>query len=211
MKFNCNCSKPYFFDKKYSYWEKREITTDENDILNKILLDTKLKNKDILHVGIGNSLVAKKIDSSNNIFGITISHKEIEYANSLKINNYKTIFCDKYSINLLKILNQRNFDLIIDTNLKSYTCCQEAFQYMMYNFFYILKPGGKIITSINGMKWYKSLKPKLTFSLKRLFYYKMKEVSGNPNNILKRSELEQLCNKHGIKILIDEKLCYLIK
>ena len=211
MNFNCKCSKPTFLNKKYSYWEKREITTDEQEILDKILLESDLKNKNILHVGIGNSLVAKKIDNSNNIIGITISHNEIDYAHSLEIQNYKTIFCDKYSKNLAKLFSKQNFDLIIDPNLKSYSCCQDAFNFMMENFFNFLKPGGKIITSINGMKWYKSLKPKLTFSFKSLFYFKMKEVPGNPKNILERSELEKLCSIYGIKILQDEKLCYLIK
>ena len=82
---------------------------------------------------------------------------------------------------------------------------------MMDNLFNYLEPGGKIITSINGMKWFKTLKPKLSFNLKNFFYYKMKEVSGNPNNILKESELKNICNKHRIKILFDQKLCYLIK
>ena len=67
------------------------------------------------------------------------------------------------------------------------------------------------ITSINGMKWFKSLKPKLSFNFKSFFYYKMKEVSGNPDNILKESELKKICSNYGIKILIDKKLCYLIK
>ena len=35
------------------------------------------------------------------------------------------------------------------------------------------------------MTWFKTLKPKLSFNLKNLFHYKMKEISGNPNNILK--------------------------
>ena len=54
------------------------------------------------------------------------------------------------------------------------------------------------------MKWFKSLKPKLSFNIKKLFYYKIKEVTGNPKNILKKSELEQLCSLYGIRILFDE-------
>ena len=39
----------------------------------------------------------------------------------------------------------------------------------------------------------------------------MKEVSGNPNNILNESELKKICSVYNIKILMDKKLCYLIK
>ena len=39
----------------------------------------------------------------------------------------------------------------------------------------------------------------------------MKEISGNPNNILNEAELKKLCSIYGIKILFDENLCYLIK
>jgi len=211
MKFNCKCLKPSFSNKKYSYWENRRTTSDEKDIINKISNDKNLINKNILHIGIGNSELAQKIDSSNNIFGITISNSEIENANSLKLKNYKIFFCDKYSLNFEKNFKNYKFDLIIDTNLKSYTCCQNAFDYMMEKLFNFLNHEGQIITSTNGMKWFKSLKPKLSFNFKSFFYYKMKEVSGNPNNILNEAELKKLCSIYGIKILFDENLCYLIK
>ena len=211
MKFICNCQKPLFSNKKYSYWEKRKTTSDEMDIINKISNDKNIVDKNILHIGIGNSELATKLHSSNNIFGITISNNEIEYGNSLKLKNYKIFFCDKYSFNFEKTFKNLKFDLIVDANLKSYTCCQNAFNYMMENLFNFLKVDGRIITSINGMKWFKSLKPKLSFNFKSFFYYKMKEVSGNPNNILNESELKKICSVYNIKILMDKKLCYLIK
>ena len=211
MIFNCNCSKPSFLSKKYSYWEDRETTTDERQIIDEILKDKFLINKNILHIGIGNSELAKTLDSSNKIYGISISNSEINYAKSLNLENYIIFFCDKYSIKLRNIFQNIKFSLIIDTNLKSYSCCQNAFDFMMKNLFNYLEPGGKIITSINGMKWFKTLKPKLSFNYKKFFYYKMKEVSGNPNNILSENELKKICVKNRIKILFDKKLCYLIK
>ena len=211
MIFNCNCSKPSFLSKKYSYWEDRETTTDERQIIDEILKDKFLINKNILHIGIGNSELAKTLDSSNKIYGISISNSEINYAKSLNLENYIIFFCDKYSIKLSNIFQNIKFNLIIDTNLKSYSCCQNAFDFMMENLFNYLEPGGKIITSINGMKWFKTLKPKLSFNYKKFFYYKMKEVSGNPNNILSENELKKICEKYRIKILFDKKLCYLIK
>ena len=205
MIFNCNCSKPSFLSKKYSYWEDRETTTDERQIIDEILKDKFLINKNILHIGIGNSELAKTLDSSNKIYGISISNNEINYAKSLNLENYIIFFCDKYSIKLRNIFQNIKFSLIIDTNLKSYSCCQNAFDFMMENLFNYLEPGGKIITSINGMKWFKTLKPKLSFNYKKFFYYKMKEVSGNPNNILSENELKKICAKYRIKILFDKK------
>ena len=61
MKFDCNCSKPLFINRQYSYWESRETTSDEREIIEKILDDKFLFNKNILHVGIGNSELAKKL------------------------------------------------------------------------------------------------------------------------------------------------------
>ena len=211
MNFNCNCSKPLFLNKNYSYWEDRETTTEEKDIIEIISKDKFLSKKNILHIGIGNSEIAKKINSSNNIFGISISNNEINYGKSLKLKNYKIFFCDKYSLEFKDIFHNIKFNLIIDTNLKSYSCCQNAFNFMMNNLFNYLEPDGKIITHVDGMKWFKSLKPKLSFNFKNFFHYKMKEVSGNPDNILKETELKNICLNYGIKILFDQNICYLTK
>ena len=108
MKFICNCQKPLFSNKKYSYWEKRKTTSDEMDIINKISNDKNIVDKNILHIGIGNSELATKLHSSNNIFGITISNNEIEYGNSLKLKNYKIFSVTNIPLilkKLLKILN----------------------------------------------------------------------------------------------------------
>ena len=40
MKYSCNCNRISFTDRKYSYWEKRNTTNDEIDIIN-VLLDDK--------------------------------------------------------------------------------------------------------------------------------------------------------------------------
>ena len=43
MHYICNCKKDNFFDKSYTYWENREVTSDELEIIN--FLDN---NKDIV-------------------------------------------------------------------------------------------------------------------------------------------------------------------
>ena len=211
MNYICNCKKTNLFDKTYTYWEDRDVTTDELDIINFLENKKDIFFKSILHIGIGNSYFAKKFSLNNNITGITISQKEIKKAESLNLLNYQLLLLDKYSIQFKNFLKKNKFDLIIDANLKSYSCCQETFEFMMDNIFKSIKPNGMLITSINGMKWFKNLKPKLSFSFKKFFFYKLKEVNGNKDNILFPDELKKISHKYNIKMSINDKLCYLKK
>ena len=210
MNYNCNCSKTNYLDHNFTYWENREITSDEFEIINFLEKSYDLKSKSILHIGIGNSFFAKKF-FKNQIFGITISQKEIDLAYSLRLSNYKVFLCDKYSLNFKEKLNNISFDLIVDTNLKSYSCCQDSFNFYMENLFYKLKKNGTLITSKNGMNWYKNLKPKLSFNLKNFFHFKLKEVEGNKENVLSENELKSLARKFNLEFSFDDKLCYLKK
>ena len=211
MNYICNCKKYYFFDRSYAYWEDRAVTSDEMDIINFLDNKKKIQLRSVLHVGIGNSYFAKKFATRFNITGITISQKEVEAAETMQLLNYKVFLFDKYSIQFKKFLDKNSFDLIIDTNLKSYSCCQETFEFMINNILKSIKPNGMLITSINGMKWFKKLKPKLSFSLKKFFFFKLKETIGNRNNVLSLSELNKLSNKNNVKMTFNEKLCYLKK
>ena len=211
MNYICSCKKENFFNKKYAYWEDRNVTTDELDIINFLEKYKNLRNKSILHVGLGNSYFAKKFYKQNKITGITISKKEIDKAKSCNLSNYNFFLCDKYSTEFNNILLKNKFDLIIDTNLKSYSCCQKSFEFMMKNILKSINNNGMLITSINGMKWFKELKPKLSFSFKKLFYFKLKEINGSKLNILKINELKYFSKKYNLKLSFDEKLCYLKK
>ena len=97
----------------YLYWENRNVTNDEIDILN--FLNSK-NNKDlnILHVGIGNSFLASKLNSFKEIIGITISQNEIEHATSRNIFNYKyfILFTD-VSVRDIADFNILVFDIYI--------------------------------------------------------------------------------------------------
>ena len=210
MNYNCNCSKTNYLDHNFTYWENRQITSDEFEIINFLENSLDLSSKSILHIGIGNSFFAKRF-FKNEIFGITISQKEIDLANSLGLSNYKVILCDKYSLNFKEILKNMSFDLIVDTNLKSYSCCQDSFNFYMENLFYKLKKNGTLITSKNGMNWYKNLKPKLSFNLKNFFHFKLKEVEGNKENVLSENELKSLASQFNLEFSFDDKLCYLKK
>ena len=170
MNYICKCPKSDFSKHNFTYWEDRDTTSDEIEIIDFLENSYELKSKKILHIGIGNSFFAKKF-FENQIFGITISQKEIDLANSLSLPNYKVLLCDKYSLNFQEALNSMSFDLIVDTNLKSYSCCQISFNFYMENLFHKLNKNGILITSKNVMNWYKSLKPKLSFNFKNFFLF----------------------------------------
>ena len=211
MNYICKCHKSDFSKHNFTYWEDRDTTSDELEIIDFLENTYKLESKQILHIGIGNSFFAKKFFKNNHIFGITISKREIEKANLLNLSNYKFVLCDKYSINFIKEFNDKKFDVIVDTNLKSYSCCHESFNFFIENLFNKLNDGGMLITSKNGMRWFKTLKPKLSFNFKNFFYYKFKEVNGNNENILTTDELKVLSKKHNLEFSFDDKLCYLKK
>ena len=211
MNYICNCSKYNFSKHNFTYWEDRNTTSDELEIIDFLENSYKLSSKKILHVGIGNSYFAKKFSKNNKIFGITISKREINNANLLNLSNYKFVLCDKYSKNFITDLNGNKFDIIVDTNLKSYSCCYKSFIFFIENLFNKLNSGGMLITSKNGMHWFKTLKPKLSFNLKNLFHYKLKEVDGNKENILTIDELKNLSKRYNLEFSFDDKLCYLKK
>ncbi len=211
MNYKCNCHKINFQEKNLTYWENREVTTDEKDIIDHLSNIIIPKNYSILHIGIGNSFFAENFCKNNKVYGITLSKHEILKAKKLNLHNYNFFLCDKYSDEFKLLIQNKKFDLVIDTNLKSYSCCQISFEFMMKNIFESIKSNGMLITSINGMKWFKKLKPKLSFNFKNLFHFKLKEVEGDKNNILSIKELEVLSNEYNFRLSYDNKLCYLKK
>ena len=155
---------------KENIWLQRD-TVEQVDI-NSYLINNQnhYKNKTCLHIGTGTSLIA--IDNNktfNRIDGLAVDPLEVNFANDLNIKNYKCYEINKYNIKELNTLS--NYDLIIDNNIKSYTCCTE--HYLDY-FNWILnsvKPNnGEILTHTAG------------------FYYI------KPIDI---EEINQIANKHG--------------
>ena len=78
-KYICNCKKYNLFEKDYIYWENRETTTDELDVIEFIKKEFITKNKNLLHIGIGNSEIASIFDDAKKIVGITVSKGEFNF------------------------------------------------------------------------------------------------------------------------------------
>tara|TARA_B100000787_G_C16195055_1_gene300190 strand:+ start:3074 stop:3733 length:660 start_codon:yes stop_codon:yes gene_type:complete len=195
----------------YLYWENKNATSDEIDIVAFLNSKNENKNLNILHVGIGNSFLASELSDFNEIIGITISQNEIKYASTKNITNYKYFFLNKYKANSLEVLNNKKFDIIVDTNIKSFSCCDKAFNNLFKQYVNSLDQHGFIISHVNGLKWSRILKPKLSFSLKNFFYKRLKEYDGPLNNKLNFFDCKTLANKNKLKLDLDYKNLVIFK
>ena len=81
----------------------------------------------------------------------------------------------------------------------------------MSNLAYILNFNGIIFTSKNGMNWYKKLLPKLSFDFKKFFFFKLKEIDGNKENIFSKKDIDLFIKKHSLTFYTEDKICYFKK
>jgi len=179
----------------HSYWENNEVTSDEKEISNFLNERNLIKNKKLLHIGVGNSYLALNFNQFDILEGLTISSNELDKANNLRIKNYKVYFKNKYSKNDLIENREGYYDIIIDNNLKSFACCNNAFDDLIYKYKKYLKVNGFIISSLRGMSWTRIVKPVYAFSLKKLFYKRLKEFDGPAHNLMNISDCKELSNK----------------
>lgn len=185
-------------DSNYCYWEKKQTTSDEVEIVNFLNNSYPSKSLKILHIGIGNSHIALKLKNYKKIDGITISANEINYAKSLNIKNYNLFFMNKYTRDTFTNEFFRNYDAIIDVNLKSFSCCELAFNNLFSTYNSMLNNYGKIFSGKKGMRWSRMVKPKFSFSFKNFFYMRLKEYDGKKSNVLTVSQCEELGKKYNL-------------
>ena len=201
-KINCINGCTLFEDmNNYSYWESNKVTSDEKEIINFLNLDNLCLDKKILHVGIGNSFLTQSLKNYKSIDGITISNNELLYGYKLNLPNYNIFFKNKYAYDNLINNKENYYDIIIDINLKSFSCCDFAFEDLIAKYRRYLKSGGYIITSLNGMSWSRIIKPVISFSFRKLFYKRLKEFNGPSVNKMSLKDCENLSKKN--KFLIN--------
>jgi hypothetical protein len=111
--------------------------------------------KRLLHVGVGNSsLPAELAADLARYIGITISLPEIAQFEQkfAGVENAKAVLLNKYDRRMYAKLNGE-FDIIVDTLLKSFACCEKHFGQMMKFFTSKLRSGGTLITTETGVQW----------------------------------------------------------
>lgn len=106
----------------------------------------------ILHVGIGNSSLARRFAPRvARIVGLTVSGQELRRARELDIPNYEALLLNKYSAELAALPG--TFDFVVDNNPASFGCCVGHVERMLDTYCDLLGPGGLLLTDAAGLDW----------------------------------------------------------
>jgi hypothetical protein len=143
----------------------REETTVDQARIEGALEGMDIEDRHVLHVGVGNSRFAQRFAGRVRLVdGLTVSPREKELADSLRIANYTVHLLSKYGREFLRMIENR-YDFIVDNNLASFACCKYHFFRMLDNYLWCIRPRGLILTDQRGMDWTVDDDPrwKLTF------------------------------------------------
>ena len=144
-------------------WSRRGTTPDQYRI--EAYVDRfDLKAKRILHIGIGNSGLAKRFHRrTGEIIGTSIDEPELELARSLALPNYRVVAHNKYSGDEHTVPGR--FDFIVDNNLTSACCCLTHLAQLFAFFDAKLAADGQIVTDLEGLAWVpQDANPRWSFS-----------------------------------------------
>ena len=132
-------------------WSDKATTPDQRRIENYIdRFD--LRQKRILHIGIGNSGLARRFHRRvQEIVGTTIDEPEVKVARSLAVPNYSFILHNKFSGR--DDVVEGTFDFILDNNPTSPCCCVRHLSVLFDFYAKKLAPGGQIVTDRQGLAW----------------------------------------------------------
>jgi hypothetical protein len=132
-------------------WSAKHTTPDQFRIENE-LGRLQYAGARTLHVGIGNSEFAARWHSEMaEILGITIAPMEKRHADGLSVPNYFCFLINKYDPALACLTE--GLDFIVDNNPSFAACCKFHFFTMWNSYRMLLKPGGMVLTDMEGMKW----------------------------------------------------------
>lgn len=136
---------------EWQIWINRPTTFDQQMIENH--LDQVVnRTSSILHIGVGNSSLAKRFSSRvDHICGTTLHVEEKLFADDLNIPNYEVTVTNKFSSEMTTIVAP--FDFLVDNNPSSFTCCLMHFCRMLSHYAASLGDGGAILTAQPGLGW----------------------------------------------------------
>lgn len=153
-----DCGGPFDLtpDHTITSWESMPTSPAETAII-KFLKSERQRyvGKRLLHVGIGNSSLPTEFSAElAEYVGITISFPEIAQfeRNLANAENARAILLNKYDPRMYSKLSG-TFEIIIDTLLKSFSCCEKHFEKMMEFFVSKLSVEGMLLTTEAGLRW----------------------------------------------------------
>lgn len=154
--FSADCGGPYDLEPEHTItcWEDMPTSPAESVIIDYLTANPALyRGKRLLHVGIGNSALPLALkDLVAAYVGLTISEPELNRFNRTlgTHQNMTGLLINKYDPRGYPRI-EGEFEVIVDTLLKSVACCEKHFHEMMRFFARRLRAGGKIITTRNGV------------------------------------------------------------
>lgn len=138
-------------DADFRNWSERPTTADQRRI-ERYLDRFDLRDKRILHIGVGNSGLARRFHGRvAEIVGTTIDPPELEAAQSMSLPNYRVALHNKFSGDTDAL--QGKFDFIVDNNPNSSCCCMRHLAELFSLFATKLADGGQIVTDRQGIGW----------------------------------------------------------
>jgi len=132
-------------------WSAKATTPDQRRIENYVDRYD-LRQKRVLHIGIGNSGLARRFHRRvKEIVGTTIDEPEMRVARSLALPNYRFVVHNKFSGR--SDLVEGRFDFILDNNPTSPCCCMRHLADLFEFYRATLASGGQIVTDRQGLQW----------------------------------------------------------
>ena len=132
-------------------WSDKATTSDQAR-MERYIDRYDLRSARILHVGIGNSGLAKRFHARvGEIVGTTIDEPEMQVARALSLPNYSFVTHNKYSGQNDAVTGA--FDFILDNNPASPCCCIRHLAVLFEFYAEKLADGGQIVTDLQGLKW----------------------------------------------------------
>jgi hypothetical protein len=139
------------FSEELGDWSQLGTSADQRRI-ERYIDRFDLRNKRILHIGIGNSGLAKRFAHRVvEIVGTTVDDPEIRVAEATGLGNYAFVKHNKYSGDNDMVPGR--FDVIIDNNPTSPCCCMRHLGTLFHFYVEKLAPGGFIVTDREGLEW----------------------------------------------------------
>lgn len=140
-----------FFDPSHRDWSRRGTTKDQRRI-EEYIDRFDLGSKRILHVGVGNSGLAKRFRGRfREVVGTTVDQPEVDWGSGLGIPGYRVLLQNKYA-NTADLLPGR-FDFIVDNNPTSACCCLRHLATLFELYREKLEDGGQVVTDQLGLSW----------------------------------------------------------
>jgi hypothetical protein len=137
-----------------SSWESQPTTSAEAAVIDYLRQRPALyAGKTLLHVGIGNGSLFEALGGDVEIYvGVTISNPELRLFEERfgAHQQARAILANKHDAREFFRIGS-TFDIIVDVNLKSFTCCERHFDATMTYYASCLTPQGMIITAESGV------------------------------------------------------------